>query len=263
MMVTKELEKLRGNLDQIDRRLVEILDERLKAVAGIARLKAEGLPFLRDHERESELLGRVEGWARELGIDEFRTQEIFRELIAMSLKAQEEALLKRDRAQQSVESAHRVAFQGVEGSYSHIAARKYFAAQASKIEFVGFPTFAAALEEAETGGTGYAFLPTPPVPSMRPTICCGAPSSRSSARKSSRSGTASPPTRASRLMPCRRSSLTRRRCSSAQYSCGRSTASRPSLSRTPPRRPVRSVRPATSPRLRSPARRRPSSRASK
>ncbi|MCK5582042.1 MAG: chorismate mutase, partial [Candidatus Omnitrophica bacterium] len=119
MMVTKELEKLRGNLDRVDRRLVEILDERLRAVAGIARLKAEGLPFLRDHERESELLSRVEGWARELGIDEFRTQEIFRELIAMSLKAQEEALLKRDRAQQSVESAHRVAFQGIDGSYSH------------------------------------------------------------------------------------------------------------------------------------------------
>jgi len=159
MMVTKELDKLRGNLDRVDRRLVEILDERLRAVAGIARLKAEGLPFLRDHERESELLSRVEGWARELGIDEFRTQEIFRELIAMSLKAQEEALLKRDRAQQSVESAHRVAFQGIDGSYSHIAARKYFAAQASQIEFVGRSTFAAALEEAETGGAGYAFLP--------------------------------------------------------------------------------------------------------
>jgi chorismate mutase/prephenate dehydratase len=159
MIAMKELEKLRGNLDRVDRRLVEILDERLRAVAEIARLKAEGLPFLRDHERESELLSRVEGWARELGIDEFRTQEIFRELIAMSLKAQEEALLKRDRAQQSVSSAHRVAFQGVEGSYSHIAARKYFAAQASRIEFIGCPTFASALEEAETGGTGYAFLP--------------------------------------------------------------------------------------------------------
>jgi chorismate mutase/prephenate dehydratase len=159
MIAMKELEKMRGNLDRLDRRLVEILGERLQAVAEIARIKAEGLPFLRDHERESELLGRVEGWARELGIDEFRTQEIFRELIAMSLKAQEEALLKRDRAQQSVECANRVTFQGTDGAYSHIAARKYFAAHASQMEFVGCPTFAAALQAAETGEAGYAFLP--------------------------------------------------------------------------------------------------------
>jgi len=158
-MVTKELEEMRAILDGLDRRLVEILDERLQAVAKIARLKAEGLPFLRDHEREAQLLGRVEEWARELGIDEFRTQEIFREVIAMSLKAQEEALLKRDQAQRSVRTAHRVTFQGTYGAYSHIAARKYFASQASQIEFVGCPTFAAALEEAETGAAGYAFLP--------------------------------------------------------------------------------------------------------
>ena len=111
MMATRELEKLRANLDRLDRRLVEILHERLQAVAEIARLKAEGLPFLRDHEREAQLLGRIEEWARELGIDEFRTQEIFREVIAMSLKAQEEALLKRDQAQRSIRTAHRVSFQ--------------------------------------------------------------------------------------------------------------------------------------------------------
>jgi len=158
-MVAQKLEEMRSNLDRIDRRLVEILEERLRAVAEIARLKTEGLPFLRDHEREARLLTRVEDWARELGIDEFRTQEIFREVIAMSLKAQEEALLKRDQAQRSARTAHRVSFQGTLGAYSHIAARKYFANRAAHIEFVGFPTFAAALEEAETGAAGYAFLP--------------------------------------------------------------------------------------------------------
>jgi chorismate mutase/prephenate dehydratase len=158
-MVTQKLEEMRSNLDRIDRRLVETLEERLRAVAEIARLKAEGLPFLRDHEREARLLGRVEDWARELGIDEFRTQEIFREVIAMSLKAQEEALLKREQAQRSARTAHRVSFQGTFGAYSHIAARKYFANRATQIEFVGFPTFAEALEEAENGAAGYAFLP--------------------------------------------------------------------------------------------------------
>jgi chorismate mutase/prephenate dehydratase len=159
MTVVDDLESLRARLDAIDRRLLETLRERLDTVAGIARLKAQGLPFLRDHERESELLARVEGRARELDLDSFRTQEIFREILAMSLKSQEEALLHRERVERSSKAARRVAFQGTEGSYSQLAARKYFAARSSAMEFIGVATFAEALAMAERGDVGYAFLP--------------------------------------------------------------------------------------------------------
>ena len=155
----KTLEGLRGKLDEVDRRLLEVLQERLQTVAVIAQIKAEGLSFLRDHERETELLARVEGWARELGLDGFRTHEIFREIIAMSLKAQEEALLKRDQVERSARGALRVAFQGIEASYSQLAATKYFAARSASMEFVGQRTFAEALAMAESGEVGYAFLP--------------------------------------------------------------------------------------------------------
>jgi chorismate mutase/prephenate dehydratase len=154
-----DLEKLRERLDEVDRRLLEVLGERLKTVAEIARVKADGLSFLRDHERESELLARVEGWARELGLDGFRTHEIYREIIAMSLKAQEEALLQREQVERSARGARRVAFQGIEGSYSQLAARKYFAVRSEGMEFVGTDTFAEALAMAESGEVGYAFLP--------------------------------------------------------------------------------------------------------
>jgi chorismate mutase/prephenate dehydratase len=154
-----DLEKLRGKLDEVDRRLLEVLGERLRTVAEIAQVKAQGVPFLRDHDRESELLARIEGWARELGLDGFRTHEIYREIIAMSLKAQEEALLKREQVERSTRGALRVAFQGIEGSYSQLAARKYFAARADGMEFVGTHTFAEALAMAESGEVGYAFLP--------------------------------------------------------------------------------------------------------
>ncbi len=153
------LESLREKLDEVDRRLLEVLRDRLETVAGIAQVKAEGLSFLRDHDRETELLTRVEGWARELGLDGFRTHEIFREIIAMSLKAQEEALLKRDQVERSSRGALRVAFQGIEASYSQLAASKYFAARSASMEFVGQRTFAEALAMAESGDVGYAFLP--------------------------------------------------------------------------------------------------------
>jgi chorismate mutase/prephenate dehydratase len=154
-----KLADARRILDQVDRQLVEILRHRLETVSEIAKIKAEGLSFLRDHDRESELLARVEGWARELGIDQFRVQEIFREVIAMSLKAQEETLLHRDRVERSVGAARRASFQGTVGAYSHIAARKYFAARSAEMEFMGTETFAEALELAETGKVGYAVLP--------------------------------------------------------------------------------------------------------
>ena len=70
--VMEDLTRLRGKLDEADRHLLEVLRERLEIVPGIARLKAEGLPFLRDHERETELLARIDGVARELGLDGFQ-----------------------------------------------------------------------------------------------------------------------------------------------------------------------------------------------
>jgi chorismate mutase/prephenate dehydratase len=152
-----DLDALRRRIDETDRQLLETLALRLKFVSEVVRLKKTGVPFLRDHERESALLATVEARAKELGLDAFRATEIFREVIAMSVKAQEEALLDRKAAERSLGNAHRVAFQGAEGSYSQIAARKYFGSSAT--DLAGFPTFAAALAEAERGDAGYAFLP--------------------------------------------------------------------------------------------------------
>lgn len=56
-------------------------------------------------------------------------------------------------------NARRVSFQGAEGAYSHIAARRHFSDAADSMTFAGFPTFAEALREAETGAAGFAFLP--------------------------------------------------------------------------------------------------------
>lgn len=154
-----ELEELRTTLDAIDRSIVEAIKRRQDTVAEIATVKRDGLDFLRDHERESALLDNIEATAREQSLDPFRTREIFREIIAMSLKAQEEALLGRKRAEQGARSAHRVAFQGTDGSYSQLAAKKYFTDQSGTAQFVGFPSFADALKAVENGDAGYVLLP--------------------------------------------------------------------------------------------------------
>ena len=154
-----ELEILRQRIDETDRRLLETLAARLVHVAEVGRLKAKGGPFLRDLDREARLLARVESISRELGLDPFRATEIFREVIAMSVKVQEETLLDRRVKERALGNAHRVSFQGAEGAYSHLAARKYFGDREGAMEFRGFPTFSRALREAESGAAGYAFLP--------------------------------------------------------------------------------------------------------
>ncbi len=154
-----ELETLRQRIDETDRRILEALAARLAHVADVGRLKARGAPFLRDLDRETRLLLRVESIARELGLDPFRATEIFREVIAMSVKVQEETLLDRKVKERALGNAHRVSFQGAAGAYSHLAARKYFGDREAAMEFLGFSTFARALAEAESGEAGYAFLP--------------------------------------------------------------------------------------------------------
>src|SRR5664279_5253007 len=153
-----DLETLRARIDETDRRLLETLAARLAQVAEVGRLKARGAPFLRDLDREARLLARVEAISRELGLDPFRATEIFREIIAMSVKVQEEALLDRKVKERALGNARRVAFQGAEGAYSHLAARKYFGDREGAMEFCGFQTFVRALREAESGAAGYASL---------------------------------------------------------------------------------------------------------
>ncbi len=151
------LDTLRDRLDTIDREILARLRDRLDQVARIARLKASRPLLFRDGARETALLSGIEAQARALGLDPFRAAEIFREIIAMSVKVQEEELLRRRAAERSARNARRVAYQGAEGSYSALAARKYFAGD--DIELAGFTSFALALREAELGHAGYAFLP--------------------------------------------------------------------------------------------------------
>jgi chorismate mutase/prephenate dehydratase len=72
---------------------------------------------------------------------------------------QQEIALDPEARERARQNARRVSFQGAEGAYSHIAARRHFSDAADSMTFAGFPTFAKALKEAEAGAAGFAFLP--------------------------------------------------------------------------------------------------------
>jgi len=153
----ESLKEVREKLAELDRELVRLLGKRLRLVEQVALRKAHELAALRDPQREREVLFAVEAAAREERVDAWAVRQIFREILAMSVRFQERVLLSG--GGKGGKNLHRCAFQGSPWAYSHLAAQKYFGAQACHMEFLGFPTFAACVAAVETGEAGWAVLP--------------------------------------------------------------------------------------------------------
>lgn len=152
--MSESLHSLRQRLDDIDRRLVETLAERQQAVTDVAALKADPALPLQDANRECELLARVSQLATERGVDTYFVESLYRRILDHSIRFQA--------ARQSGDAkkiALIVSYQGIEGSYSHTAARSYFGVERDEIQFHGYRSFAAALDAVTRGEASIAFLP--------------------------------------------------------------------------------------------------------
>ncbi len=136
----EHLDALRRRIDEIDRRLVEILSERARIVVEIGKAKqASGTPIYAPH-REAEVIAKA--IAANTGPLSDRTIEaIYRELMSGSF---------------SLELPLRVGFLGPPGSFSHIAAVRHFG---SSIELADLQTIDGVLEEVEAGRCHYGLVP--------------------------------------------------------------------------------------------------------
>ena len=148
------LESLRNRIDELDRRLIEALAERQRVVTEIAGLKTDPVLPLQDAERERDLLSRVSALAGAQGLDSYFVESLYRRILEHSVRFQAARQDNKGRGAGLV-----VAYQGVEGSYSHTAARSHFAATQGEVQFHGYRSFAAALEAVVCGEAEVAFLP--------------------------------------------------------------------------------------------------------
>jgi chorismate mutase / prephenate dehydratase len=148
------LESLRNRIDELDRRLIEALAERQRIVAEIAELKADPALPLQDAERERDLLSRVSALANAQGLDSYFIESLYRRILEHSVRFQ---AARQDEGRRG--AGFVVAYQGVEGSYSHTAARSHFAATQGEVQYHGYRSFAAALEAVIRGEAEVAFLP--------------------------------------------------------------------------------------------------------
>jgi chorismate mutase/prephenate dehydratase len=151
MTGTPELAKLRAELDDIDRHLVELIARRLDTVSAVGQAKADSSTPVRDVERERAVLEGVEATAREHGISGDLVRRVFREIIGHAVDKQSADLISAP--------GTRIGFPGAEHSYSHLAAAKHLAGRGDKTAYTGYGSFAAVIAALESGECDLAVLP--------------------------------------------------------------------------------------------------------
>jgi chorismate mutase/prephenate dehydratase len=150
--MSDSLQSLRKQLDDVDHRLIESLAERQRVVTEIAGLKANPEFPLKDGAREREVLARVSRLASARGVDNYFVESLYRRILEHSVRCQ--AARQTDSNAQLV-----VAYQGMEASYSHTAARSHFSPLSREVHFHGYRSFGAAICAVKGSEADVAFLP--------------------------------------------------------------------------------------------------------
>src|SRR5688572_9581262 len=113
-MAAPDLVSLRERIELIDRKIIELIAERLQIVEGVVEAKLAAASPFRDREREESSMGRLLAIAMVVGVDAHQIERLYRVVMDMSVAHQEQEV--RDREDVPL----RVTYQGVEGSYSHL-----------------------------------------------------------------------------------------------------------------------------------------------
>ncbi len=159
-----DLNKLREEINQVDREMVELFKRRMNIAASVAEYKKEnGLPVL-DAARERALLGRVSDMAGEEFDGYART--LYHTMLDVSRAYQYTKLNSHSEVYEAIKkslaetpkifpSRAKVACQGVEGAYSQIAAEKLFELPAISY----YSSFDDVFKAIESGEAEYGVLP--------------------------------------------------------------------------------------------------------
>lgn len=159
-----ELEQLRGDIDSIDRQIVDLMKRRMETVAQVAEYKkANNIPVL-DTGRERALLSKVGQEAGEELAD--YVQSMYRTIMAASRSYENGKLGRGSKVYDGIKKAMEetpqlfpqrpvVACQGIEGAYSQIACDRLFKAPS----IMYFQSFDHVFKAVESGMCQYGILP--------------------------------------------------------------------------------------------------------
>lgn len=149
----RDLPSLRETIEEIDREILAHLRRRMSLVEEVAAAKLRGAVPFRDEPREDQVIQRVRHHAVEQGLDAHEVERLYRVILDMSVAHQKAHVRSLDA------TPLRVAYQGVEGSYSHLTAQRRYAGRSEGALLEGFETFRDAAHAVRDGTADRALLP--------------------------------------------------------------------------------------------------------
>ncbi len=158
-----DLLSLRGQIDEIDEKIVELYEKRMEISGQVAQYKIKTGKKVLDKAREEEKLCKVKALAH----NEFNShgiQELFEQIMSMSRKLQYSLLAEQGSVGRlpfievgSLDTGKaRVVFQGAEGAYSQAAMIQYFGEDVNAFHV---DTFRDAMGAIDEGSADFAVLP--------------------------------------------------------------------------------------------------------
>lgn len=162
-MKNVDLMECRDKLDVIDREIVRLFEERMSICGDVAEYKIGTGKAVYDAERERQKIAAVQDLTHS-DFNRESVKEIFSQLMAISRKFQYGLLAEHGKTEPTgfyeVESLKtfgaRVVYQGVEGAYSHAAARAFFG---DHVNAYHVKEFEDTMREVEEGRADFAVLP--------------------------------------------------------------------------------------------------------
>jgi chorismate mutase/prephenate dehydratase len=154
--VPSDLQELREAIEAVDQEILAQLRRRMELVDRVAAAKLDRAVPLRDRLREEHVFQRVRHAAAEAGLDPHEVERLYRLVMEMSIARQQAHIRSRATA------PLRVVYQGVEGSYSHLAAQRHYGRAPERrggVLLTGHDTLRGAVGAVRDGSADLALLP--------------------------------------------------------------------------------------------------------
>ncbi|MCR4741167.1 MAG: chorismate mutase [Lachnospiraceae bacterium] len=139
----KELAEARKKINQIDEQMAKLFEERMLLSMEIADYKKEHALPIKDPEREEEMIKKNRNMIENKSVEGYYV-DFLKNIINLSCAYQTRLL-----------EGLKVSYSGVEGAFSHIAAKRLF----PQAELIPCPDFTKAYRSVETGESDCCVLP--------------------------------------------------------------------------------------------------------
>ncbi|CAL4324400.1 chorismate mutase [Buchnera aphidicola] len=152
-----DLLKFRNEINDVDKKIVQLLAKRKKLVLNIAKSKIKNNQPIRDIQREKYLLEKLTDLAKKNNLDSNYIIRLFQLIIEESVLTQKE-ILKKSRNDKNINSPT-FSFLGPKGSYSQIATLKYAEKHFERYIENACLNFEEVVKSVECKKSDYAILP--------------------------------------------------------------------------------------------------------